>query len=78
MNGTRTIEDLEQLVHGSPETRTTEITDNFSIDDYQKTHPDNVILFVTSADGTIRFPLGDDRIKEGDRVTAVVRPAAQD
>jgi CPA1 family monovalent cation:H+ antiporter len=78
MDGTRTIEDLEQLVRGSPETRTTEITDNFSIDDYQKTHPDNVILFVTSEDGTIRFPLGDDRIKEGDRVTAVVRPAAQD
>ncbi|NNJ79989.1 MAG: sodium:proton antiporter [Xanthomonadales bacterium] len=78
MDGTRTIEDLEQLVHGSPETRTTEITDNFSIDDYQKTHPDNVILFVTSADGAIRFPLGDDRIKEGDRVTAVIQPAAQD
>lgn len=78
MGGERTMEDLQTLLADDPKTRTTEITGSFSIDDYHETHPDSVILFVTSAEGTIRFPLGDDRISEGDRVTAVITPSPKD
>ena len=76
--GERTMEDLEQLLSREPEIRTTEITDSFSLEDYRDMHPGSVALFITSADGSIRFPLGDDDIRAGDHLTAAVPPADKD
>ena len=72
--GERTLDDLEQLLQGEPEVRTTEITGNFTLEDYRDTHRDSVILFVTSAKGSVRFPIDGDRIAEGECVTALVAP----
>jgi CPA1 family monovalent cation:H+ antiporter len=74
--GERSLDDLEQLLKGDPEVRTTEITGNFSLRDYRKTHQDSLILFITTSEGAVRFPTGDEeRVSEGERVTALLVPA---
>ena len=75
--GERSMDDLMELFHGDVDTGTTEITDSFTYADYREKHPERIILFVTTDDGHIRFPVGDeiDDIASGDRITALIRPA---
>jgi NhaP-type Na+/H+ or K+/H+ antiporter len=75
--GERSLDDLMELFHGDVDTGTTEITDSFTHADYLEKHPDRIILFVTTDDGHIRFPLGEemDGIGSGDRITALIPPA---
>jgi CPA1 family monovalent cation:H+ antiporter len=72
--GKRSLDDLEKIFHDSAKIRTTEITENFSYADYLEKHPQRSVLFITAADGHIRFPLGDatEDIESGDRITALV------
>jgi CPA1 family monovalent cation:H+ antiporter len=40
--------------------KTTELTDAFSLDDYQRQNPDAVILFAIDSNGRLRFPVADE------------------
>ncbi len=76
--GKRTLEDLADIFAGDVQTGTTEITDNFSYENYREKHPNRIILFITSNDGHIRFPVAEEseKISKGDRITALI-PADQ-
>lgn len=72
--GKRTLEDLFKIFKGDVQTGTTEITESFTYKNYREKHPNRIILFVTSNNGHIRFPVAGeaDRITEGDRITAII------
>ena len=76
--GERSLDDLMEIFHGDVDTGTTEITDSFTYADYLEKHPDRVVLFVTTDEGHIQFPLGEqtEKISRGDRVTALIPSAA--
>ncbi|MGB5166507.1 MAG: cation:proton antiporter [Woeseiaceae bacterium] len=75
-DGERSMNDLHQIFSGDVDTKTTELTSNFSYKDYREKHPARIVLFFTQRDGRIRFPVGDatESLSEGDRVTALVPP----
>lgn len=72
--GKRTLEDMMEIFQGDVQTGTTEITSSFSYKDYREKHPNRTILFITSTDGHIRFPVAEasEKITAGDRITALV------
>jgi len=74
--GEKSMDDLHKIFSGDVDTKTTELTANFSYTDYREKHPSRIVLFFTKQDGRIRFPVGDmtDTLSKGDRVTAVVSP----
>lgn len=74
--GKRTIEDLAGIFRDDVQTGTTEITANFSYENYREKHPNRIILFVTSDDGHIHFPVAEksEKISPGDRITALIAP----
>jgi CPA1 family monovalent cation:H+ antiporter len=57
--GQESLSSLLRLVSSRVETRTTEITDTFTYDDYRNENPDRVALFASHPDGRLRFPTGD-------------------
>jgi len=73
-DGKRSMDYLLDLVTKGVQAKTTEITDSFSFDEYLEKHPDRVVLFVTTDDGRVRFPVDDKSMKvpAGSRVTALV------
>jgi len=77
-DGARSMHDLEELVASGAEARTTEITENFKVSDYLEKHPDRVMLFITTDEGHIHFPLGDTdmKINAGSKITALAAPAS--
>jgi hypothetical protein len=72
--GERSMHKLQEMFQGKVKTRTTEITENYTYAEYLDKHPDRIVLFITTKDGRIKFPLGEDtgKIVEGDRITALV------
>jgi CPA1 family monovalent cation:H+ antiporter len=72
--GEKSMDDLHEMFTGDVDTKTTELTANFSYADYREKHPARTLLFFTKQDGRIRFPVGDatGALREGDRVTALV------
>jgi CPA1 family monovalent cation:H+ antiporter len=74
-DATRSMDELREIFDGDVDTRTTEITETFSFEEYLEKNPGCVVLFVTTADGRIRFPLDESggSITEGDKITALVR-----
>jgi len=73
-DGKRSVDELGEVLHAGGEVKTTEITENYSYLDYREKHPDRIILFMSDAEGNIRFPLGEETndISAGDKVTALV------
>lgn len=73
-DGERSMNDLFAMVKSDFATKTTEITDSFRFSDYLEQHPDRVVLFITTADGRVKFPLGGKNmnISEGSRITSLV------
>jgi hypothetical protein len=69
------MDELREIIDGDVDTKTTEITENFSLEEYLEKNPGCIVLFVTTADGRIRFPLheGAGSITEGDKITALIR-----
>ncbi len=59
--GRYSINDFEQLLEGA-KVRRTEITNEFTFDDYQATYPERLILFMIDAGGKLRFPTGEPRV----------------
>lgn len=76
-DGQRSLDELCEIFSGDVDTKTTEITKSYTFEEYREKHPDRILLFVTTDDGRIRFPLGKvaNWISEGDRITALVRKA---
>jgi hypothetical protein len=74
-DGEYSMDDLRDIFDGDVDTKTTEITDSFSYDEYLQKHPSRIPLFITTEDGRIRFPLGENTssISESDKITALVR-----
>jgi len=72
--GTTSMNDLLTLFRGDFKTKTTELTENFRYADYRQTHPDLLILFITSPDGHVSFPVGEENTKlsAGSKITALV------
>lgn len=73
-DGKTSMSDLFNLFSGDFQAKTTELTDNFSYADYREKHPNRLILFVTTADGHVRFPVGEEssKLTAGSKITALV------
>ena len=56
------------------EPKTTEITQNFTFDDYVAQNPNAMLLFVTGTDGQLSFPLDEEKLQPGAgaKITALV------
>ncbi len=72
--GNKSMEDLLTLIPDPAQTKTTEITDTFSFEDYRSKYPDRLLLFIKTPGGHVRFPLGDKDMKvtAGSSVTALI------
>ena len=72
--GQKSMEDLLALIPDPAQTKTTEITDTFSFEDYRSKYPDRLLLFIKTPGGHVRFPLGDEDMKvtAGSSVTALI------
>jgi hypothetical protein len=68
------MDDLLEIADQNVKTRTTEITEAFSFQDYRARYPQRIIVFVTDQDGRLRFPVDIEemRVPAGSRVTALV------
>jgi len=78
--GDTSIGDLQEMFSGDVDTKTTELTANFTLTEYREKHPSRFVLFFTKKDGRVHFPVGDstDKLAEGDRVTALVLSAPEE
>ncbi len=72
--GERSVDELGEILSEGGEIKTTEIKDSYTFAEYREKHPERIILFISDADGNIRFPLSEDSndIVTGDKVTALV------
>ena len=72
--GKISIEELLSLIARGAKTKTTEITESFTFDDYRAKYPDRIVLFVMTAGGVLQFPLRQEaaKVSAGSRITALV------
>lgn len=72
--GHKSMEDLLALIPDPAQTKTTELTDSFSFEDYRNKYPERLLLFIKTPGGRIRFPLGEEDMKvpAGSSITALV------
>jgi CPA1 family monovalent cation:H+ antiporter len=76
--GRYSIADFRQLTRDA-KVRRTEITNEFTFEDYQATYPERIILFVISASGKLRFPTGENRLVVGPgAIVSALVPAEDD
>jgi CPA1 family monovalent cation:H+ antiporter len=73
-DGQKSIEDLLQDIDSGARARTTEVTESFSFADYREKYPDRFVIFITSPNGVVSFPLqqSDKKVAAGSKVTALV------
>lgn len=80
-DGAHSISEMAQIISGNVEIKSTEITSEFTVDDYCTSYPERVPLFVTTASGRLQFPTDKDKVtaSEGSVITALVpvRPTAE-
>jgi CPA1 family monovalent cation:H+ antiporter len=71
--GQHSIEDIEKMVRLGMEPKTTDLTDEFDIDDYRTRYPERLLLFLTDKRGRLRFPreAGEPDARPGWKVTAL-------
>lgn len=76
--GAHSIEEFADMIRSDVEIKSTEITDEFSVDDYIASHPGRIPLFITAANGRLRFPIDKDGISAGvgSVITALVPAGA--
>jgi hypothetical protein len=72
-DGKVTLSRLQQMVGEGYKTRTTEITDNYSYEDYCQQNPSAIVIFVIRKDGTMQLPVAgsDFTVRAGNVVTAL-------
>jgi CPA1 family monovalent cation:H+ antiporter len=74
--GKHTIDELVTRLASGQAPRKTEITDEFSIDDYNARNPDSLVLFAIDANGRLRMPVDDESFapRAGWTITALAEP----
>lgn len=72
--GTHSISELAQILTGSVEIKSTEITAEFTVDDYHNSYPERIPLFINDANGRLRFQTDKEELaaNTGSVVTALV------
>ena len=72
--GAHSIAELAQIISGDVEIKSTEMTDEFTVEDYLEAHPKRSPLFITDANGRLRFPTDPETISAaaGSVITALV------
>ena len=58
--GRHSVDDLIARIASGQAPKTTELTEEFGIEDYRERYPDSLILFATDAGGRLRFPVDDE------------------
>ena len=72
--GKMSMNELQTIIDSGTVTRETEITENFSLEDYRARYPDAVILFATDRKGRLHFPVGGATgIAAGMKIMALVK-----
>jgi len=61
--GDHSIDDLILRLRSGASVKTTELTDEFGIEEYKKEHPDRLFLFATDETGSLRFPVADEEFE---------------
>lgn len=74
--GDFSIDDLVSRIAAKQSPKTTDLTAEFNLKDYQKQNPGSLILFATDARGRLRFPVGDELFEPADgwTITALIPP----
>ena len=72
--GNYSIEELVSRIAAGHAPKTTEITKEFSLDDYKAQNPDSLVLFAIDTSGRLRFPVADQPFAPtaGWRLTALI------
>ncbi|MGD8359433.1 MAG: sodium:proton antiporter [Lysobacterales bacterium] len=72
-DGERSLDDIRDLLERGCTTRETDITDNFTYEDFRKTYPDAIMLFALDQNDRLHFPVGLGlRIIAGFRLVSLV------
>jgi CPA1 family monovalent cation:H+ antiporter len=73
-DGERSIVDLIDAVNAGAEPRTTEISENYTYEDYKSANPERIPLFVSHEDGRLVFPVDSDdpEVRPSWRVSALL------
>lgn len=76
-DGNFSIEELVSRIADGQSPKTTELTVEFSLDDYRKQNPESLILFAIDENDQLRFPVEDEPFKPtaGWSVTALTPPS---
>jgi len=74
--GQYSMTDLNDLIDRGAETKTTELTETFDLTAYRERYPNRLILFVTSPDGNVSFPVARGSVTAGPgaTITALALP----
>jgi len=72
--GTHSITELAQVIAGDVEIKSTEITNEFTVDDYRESYPERIPLFINDANGRLRFQIEEEEISAsaGSVITALI------
>ncbi|MDH3748587.1 MAG: sodium:proton antiporter [Gammaproteobacteria bacterium] len=80
--GAHSIAELAQIIAGDVEIKSTELTNEFTVDDYRESYPERITLFINDANGRLRFQTEEEEIDAGagSVITALiaVEPASRD
>lgn len=74
--GNLSIEELLSRIAAGQIPKTTELTGEFSLNDYEEQNPESLILFAIDTNGRLRFPVDDEPLNPsaGWRLTALMAP----
>lgn len=61
--GEKSVEDLLEIVERHTTTKTTEITDSYTYEEYVKKHPNRLVLFAITENRRVVFPLSSEEFK---------------
>jgi CPA1 family monovalent cation:H+ antiporter len=73
--GDVSIDQLVSRIAAGQKPKTTELTEEFGLEDYLERHPQSLVLFAIDDDGRLRFPLADEPFEpaSGWRLTALTQ-----
>ncbi len=63
--GAHSIAEIAHIIEGDIEIKSTELTEEFTVDDYLTKHPERIPLFITTANGRLQFPLDQEKMTAG-------------
>ena len=80
--GAHSMAEIAHIIEGDIEIKSTELTEEYTVDDYAERHPERIPLFISTANGRLRFPIDQEKMTAGvgSVITALVpaRPLPAD